>query len=61
MQMSQTFLNLLNAQHITNHHLYNQVQQSVQTQQSHISALQQVTETNTQCNYDHMCYQMVES
>ena len=42
MHISQTSMNLTNAQEMINHHLYHQVQQSSQSQQQrHITALQE--------------------
>ena len=37
MQISQTFLNLLNAKQMTNHHLYNQVQKCTGTAATYCS------------------------
>ena len=53
-QMSLTFVSLLNAHQATNHHLYAQVQQSAYTQQQNTAAVQEFTDINIKCNYDHI-------
>ena len=51
-QMRLTFLNFLNAQQMTNHHLHEQVQQSAQTQQQQAAAFYELTDI--QCSYNQM-------